>query len=199
VSHLARAALILLSLRPELLSACEACFCSASSRDLPLPAAPRRTCALEERRGRRMRSTRLHACCRKAKGAETLVTCAVACLSSLLPKRLPCVPAFPVRLCHHLVRARCRTGARSGGRGAGEGAGGARGNVSGCVALARLSLEQKAARRVNPREESEGHQAALILDPRCVPCWRRAQGGAEFWTSFLRNLHAFLYLHAIAR
>ena len=43
------------------------------------------------------------------------------------------------------------------------------------------------------------YQAALILDPRCVPCWRRAQGGAEFWASFLRNLHAFLYLHAIVR
>ena len=59
------------------------------------------------------------------------------------------------------------------------------------LALGRLPLEQKTARRVNPREKNEGRQAALILGPRCVPCWRRAQGGAQIWAPFSAKLARF--------
>ena len=67
-------------------------------------------------------------------------------------------------------------------------------NFSLCVACAPLSLCLKTARRVNPRKESEAHQAALLLDPRCVPCTRRAQPGAEIWTPFLSRSHAFVFI-----
>ena len=67
------------------------------------------------------------------------------------------------------------------------------------MAFAPLSLCLKTARRANPREENEAHQAALILGPRCVPCTRRAQPGAEIWTPLsVKATHIFFHFRAIA-
>ena len=48
--------------------------------------------------------------------------------------------------------------------------------------------EEKNGCRVKQREQNEGHQAALILGPRCAPPQRRVQGGAQIWPPFFSEV-----------
>ena len=135
--------------------------------------------------------------------SRSLALAAEACDVAELREHVCAVTQKPVSVVASVAHAvareacpHCRAGAHSGWRGSLEGTGGARPNFSLCVAFAPLSLCLKTARRVNPRKENEAHQAALLLDPRCVPCTRRAQPGAEIWPPFPSRLHAFLLAFA---